>query len=315
MGTAAQRAAWPSVSFIVPLFNHVRQTQEMLASLLAQMPAGLEFEILLADDASTDGTAAWLATLRQPQIKALRSGVNRGYAANNNAAARLARGDVLALLNNDLLLQACWLPPMLDLLLLPHANAGVVGNVQRRVVDGAIDHAGVTLNAQGQLVHMKDDSTPPPGASARQATRLAVTGACMMLRTADFWACGGFDEQYRNGAEDIDLCFKLRQRGLRACVALDSVVQHHVSLSRGRTSLNNERNSRLLFRRWRGLIKQELAAVWLDALAQGEPYPEPVAPLLDGPNLLATPHLAARRIAEAMLLRQEARWQELLGDD
>lgn len=304
---------WPSVSFIVPLFNHLAETRQMVDSLLAHMPAGLDYEIILTDDASTDGTPEWLASLRHPQIKTQRSEVNRGYAANNNAAAKLARGDVLALLNNDLLLQAGWLPPMLDLLLLPHANAGVVGNVQRRVVDGATDHAGVALNAQGQLVHITAASAPPPGASTRQATRLAVTGACMLLRTADFWACGGFDEQYRNGGEDMDMCFKLRERGLHACVALDSVVQHHVSLSRGRTSLNNERNSRLLFRRWRGLIKQELAAVWLHALAHGEPYPEPVAPLLDCPNLLATPHLAARRIAEAVLLRQEARWQELLG--
>ena len=128
MGTAARGAAsWPSVSFIVPLFNHVQQTQEMLDSLLAHMPAGLEFEILLADDASTDGTAAWLATLRHPQIKTLRSEVNRGYAANNNAAARQAKGEVLALLNNDLLLQAGWLPPMLDLLLSPQGKVGVVG--------------------------------------------------------------------------------------------------------------------------------------------------------------------------------------------
>ena len=306
---------WPSVSFIVPLFNHLAVTRQMVDSLLAHMPAGLDYEIILTDDASTDGTPEWLDSLRHPQIKTQRSEVNRGYAANNNAAAKLARGDVLALLNNDLLLQAGWLPPMLDLLLLPHANAGVVGNVQRRVVDGAIDHAGVTLDAQGQLVHITDASASPPSASAWQATRLAVTGACMLLRTADFWACGGFDEQYRNGAEDMDMCFKLRQRALRVCVALDSVVQHHVSLSRGRTSLNNERNSRLLFRRWRGLIKQELAAVWLHALAHGEPYPAPVAPLLDCPNLLATPHLAARRIAEAVLLRQEARWQELLGGD
>ena len=314
MGIAAQRAAWPSVSFIVPLFNHVQQTQEMLDSLLAHMPAGLEFEILLADDASTDGTAAWLATLRHPQIKTLRSEVNRGYAANNNAAARQAKGEVLALLNNDLLLQAGWLPPMLDLLLSPQGKVGVVGNVQRRVADGSIDHTGVALNARGQLEHLTHiDPVPDPG-NVRRAMRLAVTGACMLLRAADFWACGGFDKQYRNGAEDVDVCFKLRERGLRVCVALDSVVQHHVSLSRGRTSLDNERNSRLLFGRWRALLKQELAAVWLDALAQGAPYPEPVEPLLDAPHLLATPHLAARRIAEALLVRQELRWQALLGE-
>ena len=67
---------------------------------------------ILADDASSDGTPGWLRTLKHPRIKTLQNPVNRGYAANNNAAARMARGEVLALLNNDLLLQPNWLPPL-----------------------------------------------------------------------------------------------------------------------------------------------------------------------------------------------------------
>ena len=201
---------------------------------------------------------------------------------------------------------------MLDLLLLPQAKVGVVGNVQCRINDGAIDHAGVALNTQGQLVHMTDASDLVPGGNARQAARLAVTGACMLLRAADYWACGGLDEQYRNGAEDMDLCFKLRKLGLRACVAADSCVGHHVSLSRGRTSLDSERNSRRLFDRWRTLLKQELAALWLPLFQRGGPYPEAPEGLIDA-TLLAFPHLASLRMAEALLVRQEQRWQDLLG--
>lgn len=305
--------SWPSVSFIVPVFNHLQQTQQMLESLLAHLPAGLDYEIILADDASSDGTPGWLATLQHPRIKTLHSSVNQGYAANNNAAARVACGEVLALLNNDLLLQPNWLPPMLDLLLSPCAQVGVVGNVQRRVVDGAIDHAGMGLDVRGQLVHINYVPELHDPTSVTKAARLAVTGACMVLRTKDFWACGGLDEQFRNGAEDMDLCFKLRQRGLRTCVALDSSVLHHVSLSRGRISLNNERNSYLLFRRWRSLLKQQLAATWLELLVQRGPWPEPVEALIDV-DLLKTPHLASLRIAEALLARQELRWQALLGN-
>lgn len=308
-----RKVSWPSVSFIVPLFNHLQQTQQMLESLLAHLPAGLDYEVILADDASSDGTPAWLNTLQHPCIKTLHNPVNQGYAANNNAAARVARGEVLALLNNDLLLQPNWLPPMLDLLWSPYAQVGVVGNVQRRVVDGAIDHAGVALSPQGQLVHIDHVPEPHDLTSVTKSARLAVTGACMVLRTTDFWACGGLDEQFRNGAEDMDLCFKLRQRGLRACVALDSSVLHHVSLSRGRVSLNNERNSYLLFRRWRRLLKQQLAAIWLELLVQRGPLPELVEGLIDL-DLLRTPHLASLRIAEALLVRQELRWEELLGN-
>ena len=115
-----------------------------------------------------------------------------------------------------------------------------------------------------------------------------------------------------NGAEDIDLCFKLRNVGLNACVALNSQVGHHVSLSRGLASLNDERNSRLLYHKWRKLLKQELADHWQPWLARGGPYPEPPLALVDA-VLLQTPHLAARRVAEAVLVRQEQRWAELLG--
>ena len=310
MAPASMAAApLPSISFIVPLFNHLQHTQAMLASLMASLPPGLDFEVILADDASTDGTAAWLQTLQDPRIKTLVSKRNQGFAVSNNAAVRLARGQVLGLLNNDLLLEPGWLAPMLGILQDPLRRAGVVGNVQRRIDNGALDHAGVCLNPLGQLEHMREQ--PASGTVALQV--LAVTGACMVLRRADFEACGGFDPAYVNGCEDIDLCFKLRAAGHRIYVAPESGIGHHVSLSRGPTSLNDERNSRMLFTRWRRELKQELSRVWLQRLAAGpEALTEEFQGLLD-PACLATPHLASLRIAEALLLRHEGHWAQLLG--
>jgi len=305
---AMAAAPLPPISFIVPLFNHLQHTQAMLASLLASLPPWLDFEVILADDASTDGTAAWLQTLQDPRIKTLVSERNQGFAANNNAAVRLARGEVLGLLNNDLLFEPGWLEPMLGILQDPLRRAGVVGNVQTRVADGTLDHAGVCLNPLGQLEHMRE--LPAGGSVAMQV--LAVTGACMLLRRADFDACGGFDPAYVNGCEDIDLCFKLRAAGHRIYVAPESGIGHHVSLSRGPTSLNDERNSRMLFTRWRRELKQELSRVWLQRLAAG---PDALTDEYEGlvdPACLATPHLASLRIAEALLLRHEGHWAHLL---
>ena len=301
----------PTVSFVVPLFNQLHLTKVLLQSLLSTLPAGLVHEVLLADDASTDGTQQWLASLQHPNVKVLTSHANTGFAANVNRGAMLATGDVLVLLNNDLVLQQGWLEPLLAALQTPGGRVGLVGNLQRRVDDGSLDHAGVRLNLAGQLEHIRTvcaagvDSAPTRPA-------LAVTGACMLLQRADFVACGGFDERFRNGGEDMDLCFKLRQRGLRAVVATDSCVAHHVSASRGPASPNDERNSRLLFHKWRNLLKQELASQWHPLLAKSGPYPELPEKLVD-PAILHTPHLAARRLAEGILVRQERRWAELLG--
>lgn len=309
---AGQPLRGHSVSVVVPVFNHLAHTQAMLRSLQDSLPEGLDCEIILVDDASTDGTRDWLAGLRSERLKVHLNASNQGFAATCNAGAQLAKGDLLCFLNNDLILAPGWLGPMLQVLLDPRCKAGVVGNVQRRVDDGALDHAGVRLNAAGQLEHIRHLDKTDLGQGAGAAEALAVTGACVVVRRSDFEACGGFEAQYRNGGEDMDLCFKLRARGLRAYVALGSCVAHHVSLSRGPASLNDERNSRLLYRRWRSLLKQELTNVWLGLLASGGPYPEKPENLVDG-ALLATPHLACRRIAEAMLLLQEVRWADLMG--
>ena len=78
--------------------------------------------------------------------------------------------------------------------------------------------------------------------------------------------------------------------------------------SRSRESLQNERNSRHLFGKWRAQIKNELSAQWATLLQAG---PKAYQPYIHGtlsPAFLATPQVAARIIAEAMLLRQEQRW-------
>ena len=117
------------VSFIVPLFNHLEHSKAMLASLQASLPPGLAHEIILVDDASKDGTRDWLQTLSSSNLRVVLNPVNLGFARANHAGVVLATGDVLALVNNDLIFSPGWLEPMLAVLQLPQWGAGVVGNV------------------------------------------------------------------------------------------------------------------------------------------------------------------------------------------
>ncbi|MCX6955994.1 MAG: glycosyltransferase, partial [Verrucomicrobia bacterium] len=95
------------VSFIIPLFNNLALTRACVESLQATLPSGLAHEIILVDDGSSDGTRAWLATLAAP-FRVVLNERNLGYAAANNRAAAVARGEFLALLNNDLVLLPSW---------------------------------------------------------------------------------------------------------------------------------------------------------------------------------------------------------------
>ena len=142
---------------------------------------------------------------------------NLGYAAANNRGIRLARGEFLALLNNDLVLLPGWLEPMLGAHQALRQHAGLIGNVQLEARTGAIDHAGIVINLQGKPVHAR--ALPPALSRLFSPIRRvpAVTGACLLIDRALWLGLGGFDEGYVNGGEDIDPLFPRPRPGPRQC--------------------------------------------------------------------------------------------------
>ena len=309
----------PAISIIVPLFNQLSLSQAMLESLLATLPAEMPFEVLLVDDGSTDGTREWLGSLKDHRLRPVINERNLGYAASNNRAATLARAPLLALLNNDLVLHPDWLEPLIAALNAPHLNAGIVGNLQERAADASLDHAGIMATRLGKLEHLRELPLPCP----EYLPVLAVTGACCLLRRADFLAVKGFDERYVNGCEDVDLCLKLRSRGLASIVATRSRIVHHVSASRGCASERDENNSRLLYTTWHETLAKAVASAWSvpvrpSILPQSPAAPAgrsktPDATLLRTDDSARTAHgEQAHLLALSALWREEARWRRLL---
>ncbi len=247
------------VSFIIPLFNNLALTRACVASLQATLPSALTHEIILVDDGSTDDTRSWLATLTPP-FRVVLNERNLGYAGANNRAGALARGEFLALLNNDLILLPHWLEPMLGAHRSLADRAGLIGNVQLDARSGVIDHTGIIVNQQGKPVH--DRALPSLFSRLRSTVRPvpALTGACVLVERALWQQLGGFDEGYLNGGEDVDLCFRARALGRTNAVALRSVVRHHISASVGR-KLHDEENSYRLARCWRAELSHDAGAI------------------------------------------------------
>ena len=222
----------------------------MLATLHATVPPGLAHEVVLVDNGSTDGTAEWLQMLAEPPFRIVRSDRNLGYAGANNLAVRQTHGGVVVLLNNDLVLLPGWLAPMIELAGKP--GVGIVGNTQLSVKNRGIDHAGIFFDQAGQPFHFR-----PAAESLGNLTEIeapAVTGACMAISQKLFQEIGGFDEGYRNGYEDIDLCLRALQGGYRNVVAAQSVVYHHIGTSAGRHDAEVANAARLQAR-WGGFAK------------------------------------------------------------
>jgi len=301
------------VSFIVPLFNCLPYTQAMVASLRATLPAGLEHEIVLVDDGSTDGTRDWLGGLKAPYRVVLNER-NLGYAGANNRGAAVAQGDLLVLLNNDLILTRGWLQPMQALERRLEARAGVIGNVQLNAATGAVDHAGLFINHQGKPEHIRSR-----GPWLRGARRVpAVTGACCLIQKNLWQELGGFDEGYINGCEDVDLCFRAEAAGRLNAVALRSVVRHHVSASPGR-KLRDEANTYRLTRRWRERLTLLGQRDWCRAhfeqfLPEPRNYPDPQLARAIALYRLGLKRRPPRRAAEGMraaLATETNRWHAI----
>ena len=311
-----------TVSFLIPLYNCLALTQAMLASLRATLPAGLPHEIIFIDDGSTDGTRPWLASLAtDPAIRVVLQRENLGYAAANNAGAAVARGEFLALLNNDLVLTPRWLEPMLAAHRAYGDRAGLVGNLQLDAATGALDHAGIAINLQGKPEHLRRlplASRLAPFACPHRRS-VAVTGACVLVRRALWEKLGGFDEKFINGCEDVDLCLRAAAAGHVNLVALRSVVRHHISSSPGR-KLRDEANTRHLVLRWHDTLCQRGARLWCrDHLAtylrDPRDFPDPAVArqaFFYALHFRRTPPPRALTGMARNLSRELSRWQKIL---
>jgi GT2 family glycosyltransferase len=243
----------PQVSVIISVYNRLDLTKACLDSLEKTI-RHLDWEAIIVDDGSTDGTREFLATLPAP-YRVLLNDTKRNYSANNNRAATVAQGEYLCLLNNDTILTPGWIEPMLKAFgLFP--DAGIVGNVQRNPRTGRYDHMGIVFSRQGRFRSFGKHFLFRPFRG--YTPWKAVTAACCLIKKSVFLQHGGFDEEFINGCEDLDLCLRLGQHGFKHYVANDSVVLHHLRSSPGRAAFDAQ-NTQKLKQRWKASLPQSLS--------------------------------------------------------
>ncbi len=236
----------PVASIIVPVFNHWELTSGCLEAL-AKTTARVPHEIIVVDNASSDATPRELVRWRTP-IRTLRNEANRGFAVACNQGASVARAPNLVFLNNDTTPVDGWLEPLVEEVR-KHHDVWAVGS-RLLYGDGSIQHAGVSFarETRNPFHPYRGLRADDPRVGARRELQ-AVTAACVLIRAERFEACGRFDEQYRNGYEDLDLCLTIRARGGKVVYQPWSVVVHLESRTPGRM-LRDAENREIFFRRW-----------------------------------------------------------------
>lgn len=234
------------VSIIMPVFNQVNLTRQCL-SALAAVTHGVEYEVIVVDDGSTDETQEFLTSLGG-DVQIVRNDANSGFAKSCNRGAATARGRYLVFLNNDTIPLEGWLRALVDEVE-THAEVAVVGS-KLLYEDGTIQHAGVVFSkVMFTPYHIYRQLPGDHPVVNRRREFQCVTAACTLIRREVFEAAGGFDEGYLNSFEDVDLCLKIRERGWRVVYQPKSVLYHLESQSVGRKA-HDAKNAKRLLERW-----------------------------------------------------------------
>jgi GT2 family glycosyltransferase/glycosyltransferase involved in cell wall biosynthesis len=220
----------PDVTIIVPVYNQLRFTLACLYSVFAHKTR-YSFEIVVADDCSTDGTPDLLAEAGLP-VRVVRPPQNLGFLRNCNHAARMARGRVLVFLNNDTYV----LPGWLDELVGAVEDQPGVGLAGSKLVfsDGRLQESGglVFADGSGWNYGRFDDARKPQYCFLRDSDY--VSGASIAIAAPLWQELGGFDELYEKAYyEDTDLAFKVRAAGRRVVVQPLSQLIHFEGISSG----------------------------------------------------------------------------------
>jgi GT2 family glycosyltransferase len=207
------------------------------------------FELIIVDNASSDGTKEFITTSKYKMNgQYIRNEKNNGFAIANNQGVKVAKGNFLLFLNNDVIVTKGWLSAMMNVF----SEEKAVGIVGARLIHpgkGTIQHAGVIEHANGMPDHVyfnKPMDYPP--ANIRKPI-FAVTGACLLIPKTLYEEIGGFDESYFCGWEDMDLAQKVRQKGMNIYYEPKALVYHYESRTDGRY-ISEGANFTLYMSRW-----------------------------------------------------------------
>jgi GT2 family glycosyltransferase len=219
----------PTYSVVIPSYNGRRLLEPCLASVARHRPESPEVEIIVADDASTDGTADWLAAA-YPWVRVVRLDQNRGFCGAANAGLSAARGSFIQLLNNDTEVTAGWIEAGLAPFADPKVGS-VAPLVLMRADPSRVDSAGDSYALIG-WPSKRGHGQPARVWEAHPPDRVfGASGSSAFYRASALRTVGGFDPAFGSYYEDVDLAFRLRWAGYDCAFAPDCRIMHDVSAS------------------------------------------------------------------------------------
>ncbi|TCV66797.1 GT2 family glycosyltransferase [Neorhizobium sp. R1-B] len=263
----------PLVSIVVPLYKVLDFLRFQLSGMATDPWLVANAEVIYVLDSpeiqdETEHLLGGLHLLHGLPMKLVTMNHNGGYARACNAGARFARGDILVMLNSDVVPSAPGWLQVLSRGLLERCKLGAVGP-KLIFEDGSLQHAGLYFGRDQRgiwLNHHFHKGMPGDYAPAQHAREVpGVTGACLVARRETYERVGGFTEDYVIGDyEDSDLCLKIRRLGLRIAYEPAACLYHFERRSIRRSQdymrgVASQYNSWLHTQRWEDDITELMA--------------------------------------------------------
>ena len=240
---------------VVLNWNGKAWLEKFLANLVKHSQ---EATVFVADNASTDDSVDFVKS-NFPSVKIIINASNGGYAKGYNDALKQIDAEYCVLINSDIEVTEDWLSPIINLM----DSDKKIAACQPKVLDynnrskfeyagasgGFIDNLGYPF-CRGRIF---DDLEQDKGQYNDAVEVFWATGACLFVRSTHFWELGGLDEDFFAHQEEIDLCWRLKNKGYKIMVQPKSVVYHvgGGTLNAGspfKTHLNFRNNLFMLFK-------------------------------------------------------------------
>lgn len=237
----------PLVSIIIPSKDNYNCLSRCIESLV-ELTQYKNYEIIIIDNGSNvENREKYEELCNKFKCRYYYKKMEFNFSRMCNLGASKAKGDFFLFLNDDIeIKESVWLERMLG-----HASLNYIGAVGAKLLyPNTIDiqHAGVVNYFVGPghpLLGMRDDLEYYYCRNVVEYNFIAVTGACLLIAKDKFLDIEGFDESFPVAYNDIDLCFRLIERGYFNVLRNDAILYHHESMSRGLDSKDDKKRERL----------------------------------------------------------------------
>lgn len=264
------------VAIVILNWNGAHMMRKYLPSVIANSPEG---EVIIADNASTDDSIEMLQK-EFPNVKTIVLDKNYGFAEGYNKALRQIDSEYYLLLNSDVDVPQGWLSPLVTFMDKNPEVASCQPKLHAINDRESFEYAGAAggfLDKYGYPFckgRIFDTVEKDKGQYDGNHEILWSTGACMLVRSKDYWEAGGLDSRFFAHNEEIDLCWRFRIMGKKVYCIASSTAYH---LGGGTLPKGNPRKTFLNFRNnltmlYKNLPDNELSHImkirfWLDMLA------------------------------------------------